>query len=101
MAGLGVKARREGRTGFSELRPGNAGRARPMENFRTGRAELELAADETGDDPASIWNILLTQAHDVGCTGRLILLGLRECRPRSHRQCGDAENELFHVTPPC
>jgi hypothetical protein len=86
--------------GWSEFRPRNARRARTIEHTGTGGAQLQLASDKTGDDAALIGNILLTKSHNIRRAGRLIFLGLSECRTGSYRQCSNNKTELCHNTLP-
>lgn len=52
--------------------------ATPIENRGTSGAELQRAADKTGDDAVVVGNILLTQAHDIRRACGLNVLGLGE-----------------------
>jgi len=63
-----------------EFRARDIRRTGPIKNRRTGRAELNPAADQTSDDPTSIGNILLAKPHDVRRASCLIIFGLGECR---------------------
>ena len=80
---------------LSKLRLQDVRCARPIEDPGTGRAELQPAPDEAGDDAALVRNILLAKPHDVRRAGGLILLRLSERGTGCHCQRGNHGQHVY------
>jgi hypothetical protein len=84
---------------WSEFRPENARGVRATEHSGAAGAELQLAADEAGDNAALIGNVLRAKPHDVGSAGGRILLGLGQGRTGAQAYDDGDKCEFVHISP--